>query len=173
MLADSLNKALRNDYEPVFAANITLASTVTLLKAMATEPGVGTLHANEVGIVACRTNFMNVQVHSATGALIDVRAFGLRWCSASALWKPSALVQFRATMHGTGYDSSVLGDSLFPALSHAINLNNANAKALDGSTTYKLLGSLSFDTHGFDYIGFGLNPSTGTPKANIFAAGYN
>jgi hypothetical protein len=173
MSYETLIRTLRGDDSAMFPANITANTTMTELVARAAEPSIGVMHANEVAIVGAAPNWMNVQMYSESGASLDVRVFGFTWCAAVGLWSVRALLQFRATMHTVGPGSNLfLGDTLFPALTHVINLNNSNAKALDGSAAYKIPGSISFDTHGLKYVGFGINRVSGTPKANGLVSVY-
>jgi len=150
-----------------FPSNITSGATVTEIVAQATAPAVGVLVANEVAILGWCSQECCLQVWSESGVSIDCRVFGLV-PRADGKLNVRALLQFRATMHNQG--GTLLGaDTLFPALTHAINLNNVNAKVLDGSATYKMPGSILFDGLGM-LIGVGLNRVSGTPKANVFAS---
>lgn len=157
---------IRADYSLGFASNITTAATVTEMSPQAAEP---TGIANQVCVPGGGMSTMEVMLLVGTsGAQLDCRAWGWRWQQTLGLWIPRLLVQFRTTARNVGF--SMLGDTMYPPLSHVININNANAIALDGSDTWKVGGCLQFDTRGSKFVSFGINPVTGTPKANLFAA---
>lgn len=157
-------------YVLAFATNITAQATASVVTA---QSGVPAAVANEIAIVEeAPPNNLNIQLWGATGATLQLRVMGWRKETRTGLWMPSALLQATVVMHGSGYSLSMNGDTLFPAKTHTINLNNANAKALDGDATYKMPGSISLDCHGFQKIGIGLTTSSGTAKANAAQAGY-
>lgn len=156
----------QGDYSRGWAANITTQAGITAIMPQATQPaGVD----NEICVIGGGRTIMEVQLWCGTsGGQLDCSAWGWRWSNSDKLWMPRLLVQFRTTARNAGL--SILGDTLYPPLSHVININNANAVALDGSDTWKVPGCLQFDSRGSKWVSFRVNPVAGTPKANLWAA---
>lgn len=166
MSRETLIDTIRNNYDPGFAAHITTAATVTEVGPQAAEPAAV---ANQICVFGGGYSNMELQVLCGTGgAQLDVRAWGWRFCPADSRWVPRLLVQFRTTARSVG--ATFMGATMYAPASHTININNANAIALDGSDTWKVGGCLQFDSRGSKFVSVGVHAVTGTPTANVLGA---
>jgi len=150
----------------LWTANITAQSTVSEVAGGSSFPAAV---ANESGsLEEAPPNSLGIQVYSEAGAILDLAVFGISREARTGLWLVEPILQATVTMSSTAGGISIFGDTLYPALTHTVNLCTTNARQRDGSASLKMrCGSIQVDFNGLQRPFLRLNTQSSTKKANI------
>lgn len=115
-------------------------------------------------------NQLIFQLWGESGATYKVLVAGVQQCADDEQYQLADLLEVDVLCRTTGA-VSVKGTNLYPAESHNIVRNAANAKALDGSTATKCSGAIMLDALGFRPHLFRVNVAVGPKAFNIAVRG--
>ena len=123
--------------------------------------------ANEIGVFAQRCpNHLFVQLWGESGVTYKLLIAGVQQNTDDS-YEVVDLLEADVTCRTGAGSKNVLGDVLYPAMTHSIVRNAVNFKVLDGDAGSKCSGGLLVDTLGFIPVALRVNCAAGPKKANL------